>query len=181
MSTMFSNTFIKRDDSIPVSRTTIGLVVALIVLVVIASAAIGTLITLRRRRNRQHQSALPMYNEKRLSAPSSASSSPRRGNKASTESIIVYQEKRNLLENSDSPPSSPLPEIRITFPEEFDEAGKRTSGRVVVVRVGETSVGLEPLSDTPPLYEQTNSGRFQSIDLERVGGLVEKEHDKMWR
>lgn len=85
-----------------------------------------------------------------------------------------------MLQNSDSPPSSPLPEIRITFPEEFDESGKRTSGRVVVVRVGETSVGLEPLDEKLPLYEQEDNGRFHSVDLDRVGGLTEKEHAKMW-
>ena len=76
-----------------------------------------------------------------------------------------------------STPSSPdVPEIRITFPEEVDETGKRTSGRVVVVKVGEHSVGMEPVreEDLPP-YKREEDARFQSLDLERMGGLKEKE------
>lgn len=96
-----------------------------------------------------------------------------------SESIYVYQEKQGFLEGP-SPPSSPLPEIRITFPEEYDDSGKRTSGRVVVVRVGDGSVGLEPVQENLPAYQQSEGGRFQSIDLERVGGLTEKESSKQW-
>lgn len=82
-----------------------------------------------------------------------------------------------MMRESSSPPLSPdsVPEIRITFPDEQDESGRRKSGRVVVVRVGETSVGLEPLQDEQlPAYEK-EAGRFHSIDIERIGGLKEKE------
>jgi hypothetical protein len=85
----------------------------------------------------------------------------------------VHNEKQELVSRSDSPPDSPLPEIRITFPEEIDESGKRKSGRVVVVHVGETAIGLEPV-EALPMYQKTEGERFDSIDLERVGGLVEK-------
>ena len=82
------------------------------------------------------------------------------------------------MEESSRPnsPSSPLPEIRITFPEEEDEAGKRKSGRVVVVRIGENGgVGLEPCNDDQlPPYQKSDAGRFQSLDLDRMGGLKEK-------
>ena len=88
-----------------------------------------------------------------------------------SETIHVYQEKQ--LVSVDSPPQSPIPEIRITFPEEVDETGKRQSGRVVVVRVGESGVGLEPVDEKLPSYEKDGE-RFQSLDLERIGGLVEK-------
>jgi len=93
----------------------------------------------------------------------------------------VYNEKQTLMDNPSSPPVSPIPEIRITFPEEEDEAGKRKSGRVVVVRVGETGVGLEPYQedDLPP-YQNSEAGRFQSLDLERMGGLKEKEQGQRW-
>jgi len=93
----------------------------------------------------------------------------------------VAQEKQTLIDNSFSPPGSPIPEIRITFPEEVDEAGKRKSGRVVVVRVGEHTVGMEPVNENLPPYQQSESERFQSLDLDRMGGLKEKEStDKRW-
>jgi len=80
--------------------------------------------------------------------------------------------------NTPTTPLSPdsVPEIRITFPDEQDESGKRKSGRVVVVRVGETSVGLEPLKEDEqlPAYEKESGERFHSIDMERIGGLKEK-------
>ena len=82
-----------------------------------------------------------------------------------------------MISNPSSPPLSPdnVPEIRITFPDEQDEAGRRKSGRVVVVRVGETGVGLEPLKEEQlPAYEKETGERFHSIDMERIGGLKEK-------
>lgn len=70
-----------------------------------------------------------------------------------------------------------MPEIRITFPEEENEAGKSKSGRVVVVRISETGgLGLEPYSDEHlPAYQQSDAERFQSLDLDRMGGLKEVE------
>lgn len=89
----------------------------------------------------------------------------------------IYNEKEILVEDSSQPssPSSPVPEIRITFPEEQDDAGKSKSGRVVVVRISETGgVGLEPCSDEHlPAYQQSDAERFQSLDLDRLGGLKE--------
>ena len=82
-----------------------------------------------------------------------------------------------MISNPSSPPLSPenVPEIRITFPDEQDEAGQRKSGRVVIVRVGETGVGLEPLKEEQlPAYEKESRERFHSIDMERIGGLKEK-------
>lgn len=70
-----------------------------------------------------------------------------------------------------------MPEIRITFPEEEDEVGKSKSGRVVVVSISETGgLGLEPYSDEHlPAYQQSDAERFQSLDLDRMGGLKELE------
>jgi len=79
------------------------------------------------------------------------------------------------MENSSSPPDSPVPEIHITFPEEEDEAGKRKSGRVVVVRISEGGgVGLEPYQEQLPPYQANEADRFHSLDIERMGGLKEK-------
>jgi len=77
-------------------------------------------------------------------------------------------------------PGSPVPEIRITFPDETDESGRPKSGRVVVVRISETGgVGLEPLHDHEeqlPAYEKEvkDGQKFQSIDMNSIGGLKEK-------
>lgn len=83
-----------------------------------------------------------------------------------------------MVDQSPSSPTDSIPEIRITFPEEEDAGGKRKSGRVVVVRISETGgVGLEPYSDEHlPPYQKSEAERFQSLDLERMGGLKEMEH-----
>ncbi|KAI4223352.1 MAG: hypothetical protein L6R40_008513 [Gallowayella cf. fulva] len=88
-------------------------------------------------------------------------------------------EKEVLASPASSAPSSPVPEIRITFPEEEDDSGKRKSGRVVVVRISEKGhVGLEPYHDERlPAYGQDGTERFQSLDLDRIGGLKEVEMD----
>lgn len=83
-----------------------------------------------------------------------------------------------MIKNPSSPPLSPdnVPEIRITFPDEQDASGRRTSGRVVIVRVGERgNVGLEPVRDEQlPAYEKQSGEKFHSIDMDRIGGLKEK-------
>lgn len=179
-----AHTLVARDDSTAsLSPTMVKLLIALLVLTVIAILLIVSLLVLRHVRRSRKEAALPMYNEKRRSK----TSNHRRLTITATpvgarrpDSIYVYQEKQNLMDNSSSPPPSPIPEIRITFPEEVDESGKMRSGRVVVVRVGEHSIGLEPLHENLPPYQAND--RFQSLDLERLGGLKEKdlENDKRW-
>lgn len=81
-----------------------------------------------------------------------------------------------------------IPEIRITFPDEEGKDGRRVSGRVMVVSVGEAGVGyVKPLSEggenkelggagMPPAYASpTSTERMASVDIERIGGLKEKE------
>lgn len=86
-----------------------------------------------------------------------------------------------MLANPSSPPHSPdnVPEIHITFPEEEDESGRRKSGRVLVVRVGDNAtVGMEPLDEEQlPAYEKESSHQFYSIDMDDIGGLREKERE----
>lgn len=166
-------------DSPVLSRTAAGLIAALVVLAVLATGLLGGLLYFRRRRRTRDQLTSPTFTEKRTST-SSTVSHHRRVMVRPSESIYVCQEKEILVDGSCSPPGSPLPEIRITFPEEYDASGKRTSGRVVVVRVGDTAIGLEPVNENLPAYQQTDGGRFQSIDLERIGGLIERESVKRW-
>lgn len=160
------------DDSY--SPTMAALLIALVVLLVIALLCVVALYFMRWRKRSMRADSLPIYEDAKSS--SNRSSRHHRLTVRPHESIIVYQEKQNLIDNSEAPPpSSPVPEIRIHFPEEVDDSGKRQSGRVVVVRVGEHSIGLEPVSETLPAYQKSESDRFQSLDLERIGGLKEKD------
>ncbi|KAF2878341.1 hypothetical protein BDV95DRAFT_557247 [Massariosphaeria phaeospora] len=156
--------------------TMVTLLIALLVLVILAMALVGGLFFLRSMRKARKAAEvgpeLPLY-EKRLSNHRRLTITTTPFGKG-RESVLVYQEKQDLLANSSSPPPSPVPEIRITFPDEVDDAGKRQSGRVLVVRVGEHSVGLEPLHDDLPPYQRDSSDRFDSLDLDRIGGLKEK-------
>ena len=179
----FLPTLVVRGDtsSADLTPTMRNLLVALLVLGFAALALAASLYVLRRLRKgrakrNQSISELPIYHERghnrnsnlrRLTITSALS--------AHRESVFVLQEKETLMATSTSPPPSPVPEIRITFPEELDHQGKRQSGRVVVIRVGEHSVGLEPVNETLPAYQQYDSDRFHSLDLDRIGGLKEKE------
>ena len=95
----------------------------------------------------------------------------------SGESVFVYDEKMNLIANSSGPSNAPVPQIHITFPDEEDRSGKLQAGRVVVVRITDSgSVGMEPLHrEILPPYQQSDADRFQSLDIERIGGLREKQ------
>ena len=175
--TGFINNLVARgeDQELSYTPTMVGLMIALLVLAIVAILACMTLYLLRlKRQSMQRRQQLPLYDEKRSSL--SSPFAHRRIAVRPSESIIVYQEKQSLMANSEVPPNSPVPEIRITFPEEVDNTGKKHSGRVVVVRVGDHSIGLEPLAEEKlPAYQQDESDRFQSLDLDRIGGLKEKD------
>jgi len=150
------------------------LTAALIVLVILASCLVGILYLLRRQRQVEKPALLPTHHrcpsQRRLTI--SATSGFGRA-----ESMYVVDEKRDLMKELSSGPTSPIPEIRITFPDDTDTSGKRQSGRVVVLRIADSgSVGMEPFADDHlPPYHQGDADRFQSLDLERIGGLKEKE------
>ncbi|PGH09931.1 hypothetical protein AJ79_05547 [Helicocarpus griseus UAMH5409] len=162
-------------DDHGLSPTTVNLLISLLVLILLGIAIIGGLLVIRRKRQARKVSELPMYNDQ-------CSSTRRLTISASkSDSVYVIDEKRKLSESSLSPPQSPVPEIRITFPEEEDAAGKRRSGRVVVVRISEKgSIGLEPYDEDLPPYQSNGTERFQSLDLDRMGGLKEKADAKRW-
>ena len=95
------------------------------------------------------------------------------------QSVVIFnQDGQPMLSNPNSPPHSPdnVPEIHITLPDEQDELGRRKSGRVVVVRVGDGSIGLEPVQEEQlPAYDKEGRSGFYSIDIDQIGGLKEKD------
>lgn len=166
------------DDDGAMSSTVVNLLIALLVLVLLILGLVSALLFMRRRR-RGKQSVLPVHNGQ------CSTSSHHRGVTVSTnkqESLYVIDEKKDLVENSNSSPTSPVPEIRITFPDEEDASGKRTSGKMVTVRISDKGgVGLEPCDEKLPPYQSNGNERLQSLDLERMGGLKEKqEESKVW-
>jgi hypothetical protein len=178
----FTRHFVTRDNTAAsdysLTPSTTNLLLALLTLVFFALCLAGILCVLRKRRAASAQ-LLPTHQKNSNDRHLTITATPYTGK---TESIHVYDEKRNLIENSSGPPDSPVPEIRITFPDEEDQAGKRKNGRVVVVRIGESgSVGMEPVSqgDLPP-YQSNEMERFHSLDLERMGGLKEKPEPRRW-
>lgn len=164
---------LRRADIPSLSNTMTTMLIVLVALLIVVVVLIGALLFLRHRRKVQKAARMPVYNDHRLST-SSVQSFHRRVMARPSQSVLVLQERALLDDPSTAPPPSALPEIRITFPEEVDSAGKRQSGRVVVVHVGDTSTGMEPVTEKLPSYQQSG-GRFDEVDLERVGGLMEKE------
>ncbi|MCJ1462547.1 hypothetical protein MMC07_001149 [Pseudocyphellaria aurata] len=180
---------IVRDDSTTpsstLSPTTTHLLVVLISLLVVGIALVATLFFLRSHRASKQKIRALQGNSQYSSAHGNKNSNHRRltitaapyGRRS--ESVYLYggSEKHSLISSAASPPQSPIPEIRITFPEEEDGFGKRKSGRVVVVRISEAGgVGLEPYHDEHlPPYQTARDGKFESLDLDRIGGLKELE------
>ncbi|KAL2262195.1 hypothetical protein VTK26DRAFT_2185 [Humicola hyalothermophila] len=162
------------------NSSVINLLIALLVLVFFGLVTFALFVYLRRvRRKRQLQTeTLPQYEDvKRTGNHRRLTISTGQANGRSSV-IVVNNGGQPMLANPQSPPHSPdnVPEIHITFPDEQDEQGRRKSGRVVVVRVGDTTVGLEPLHDEQlPAYEKESSGQFYAIDIDKIGGLKEKE------
>ena len=168
--------FLRRSDSgIHMGTTMSSLTIVLVILVVITLVLVSILLVMRRRKRALQAQLLPTYADKRIST-SSTHSHHRRVTARPSQSIHIYRDKDMRVEEFSVPPSptNSVPEIRITFPEEVDSSGKRQSGRVVVVHVGDTGIGLSSVDDNLPAYEQRDSG-FQTVDLEKVGGLMEKE------
>ena len=175
--------------------TMVNLLIALLVLVIVGIVAIIALFVLRSRRRSladaqsektatSTDNTLPAYSPpvRHSHKPShrrlTITAAPYGRNSASI--FSVHTEKEALIYNS-SAPSSPIPEIRITFPEEEDEMGKRKSGRVVVVKVSELGgVGMEPLEYRQgglPAYGEGEG--WKELDLEGMGGL--KETPRVWK
>lgn len=142
------------------------------VLLLVACLASATLVWLRRRRAAQQAALLPTHQRRGHQRSLTITTAP---TYAGQDRVFVYDEKMNLVANSHGPPGSPVPEIRVTFPDEVDQqSGQKMSGRVVVVRITDSgSVGMEPLQEQLPPYQQADSGHFQPVELDHIGGLRE--------
>ncbi|KAL8800194.1 MAG: hypothetical protein Q9182_005352 [Xanthomendoza sp. 2 TL-2023] len=183
--------YVRSDSaSTTLTPTTTSLLIALTILLCTGFGLVAVLLLLRSRRKARQCPQLPSNARSPhngLCSPSNPSgkkiSHHRRltvsATPYSTRDLNVHCEKKVLASPASSAPSSPVPEIRITFPEEEDESGKRKSGRVVVVSISEKGhVGLEPYRDEHlPPYGHDDAERFQSLDLDRLGGLKEVTMD----
>ena len=167
------------DDTVPTFEMN-HLIFVFFILLLFASLSSIAFYALRRKRLAREAAVLPTYHQ--VSHHRSASvSNFNTGHR--NESVFVYDEKMNLIHNSSNPPSGAVPEIHITFPDEDEKSGSSQPGRVVVVHITDSgSVGMAPLKrDNLPPYQKEDADRFQSLDLERIGGLREKESsDRRW-
>ncbi|CAJ2507034.1 Uu.00g082200.m01.CDS01 [Anthostomella pinea] len=163
------------------TNTIIDLMVTFLGIAFFALVLVALLVVLRRARHqrRQREQTLPQYNDiKHDDDHNTRRLTIQTGD--CRQSILVVN-GRPMLADPASPPHSPtnIPEIHITFPDEHDEHGRQKNGRVLIVRVGEKSVGLEPLQDEQlPAYEKESKGGFYSIDMDHIGGLKEKDRSQ---
>lgn len=153
------------------STTQVHLLIAFIVLVSVGSSICGALYLIRCRNNRLQ---LPTHESRHKSLTVTAVPYSKRFSTSSS-----FYEKSSPIS-----PTSPVPEIRITFPEEEGPDGRRKSGRVVIVQVGEAGAAF--VRDIPagqlereqeealPKYTDKKTKEFSSVDLDNVGGLKEK-------
>jgi hypothetical protein len=160
----------------------------LLILGLVFAALIGVSMLFIFRRYRQQQrmrnEILPSYSDsaKHSSGPHNhhgLTIETKHNGRSST--IYISRDGAPMLANPQSPPHSPdnVPEIHITFPDEQDSEGKRKSGQVLVVRVGDNAtVGLEPMQEEQlPAYEKETKNGFYSVDMDQIGGLKEKDGD----
>ena len=168
-----------RDDSNGAAQTTptqMKLLIALVILLAVGLLCTGLLLLLRSRRRAKNKAMTPNLEfEPEYKLARSSSKVSHRRLAANTAPINFTASKEMLVSHEPTSPSSPVPEIRITFPEEDDNGRKRMSDRVVVVRISDQGgVGLEPYNDSHlPPYQKSNE-KMESLDLERLGGLKER-------
>lgn len=162
------------------SEHVINLMLTVLALVFFALVLVSLLVLFRRRRQRRRQSqGLPTYSDvKQTSNPNRLTIETTHAGRSSI--LVIGRDGQPMLQNPNSPPHSPdnVPEIHITFPDEHDGQGRPHSGRILVVRVGDNAtVGLEPMraDEQLPAYEREAKGEFQSIDMDQIGGLKEKD------
>ncbi|KHN99609.1 uncharacterized protein MAM_02462 [Metarhizium album ARSEF 1941] len=172
----FSNISRRSDDG---QNNLIDLMLAILGLVFIGLilASLLYLFHRRRRLQRLQNGPLPPYEGVRQTNSCGLTIETTHNGRSSL--FYIGRDGQPMLQNPYSPPHSPdnVPQIHITFPDEQDENGHAKSGRVLVVRVGDNAaVGLEPMREEElPAYEKESKGQFQSVDMDKIGGLKEKD------
>lgn len=170
MSAAIVNTILRRSDDSDGSSysTIIQLLTALVVIAGLGLLLGGVLFVIRRVNKKRLGPELPTHTR---NTSLTVTAIPYKSAKRSS----WFGSEKSSSGSRPGTPTSPVPEIRITFPEEEGADGKRKSGRVVVVQVGEAGAAfvrdINPESNLPP-YQK---GEFSSVDLAKVGGLKEKE------
>lgn len=152
-----------------------GLLFGFFLLFLFACGLSISLFYLRRRRVVRQMALLPTHQRRCHQRSLTITSTPAY---TGQERVYVYDDKMNMIGSTNCAPDSPVPEIRITFPDEVDQtSGQKTSGRVVVVRITDSgNVGMEPVQQEQlPPYQKADNGRFQSLELDRLGGLREEQ------
>ncbi|KAI0017330.1 hypothetical protein F4780DRAFT_611765 [Xylariomycetidae sp. FL0641] len=172
----------RRNFDVDSSDTVMNLMIVFLGIAFFALVLVAALVVVRRIRHqrRLRDDTLPQYNDiKHTDGRNTRHLTIQTGD--GRQSVLVLN-GRPMLQDPAAPPHSPenIPEIHITFPDEQDAQGRQQNGRVVVVRVGETSVGLEPLhhDEQLPAYEKESKNGFYSIDMDQIGGLKEKDRSQ---
>ncbi|KAK1827906.1 hypothetical protein QBC39DRAFT_266130 [Podospora conica] len=157
----------------------VNILIALFVLVFLGLLTAALLVLLRRHRlKKMGTSPLPRYTDELKRDVNHRRLTIQTGNGRSS-TIVFNKDGQPMLANPQQPPHSPanVPQIHITFPDEHDDQGRAQSGRAFVVRVGDTTVGLEPIHDEQlPAYEKESKSQFYALDIDKIGGLKEKEY-----
>lgn len=171
---MFHSRDVVGDDGY-VYESPSGLLFGFFILFLFVCAVSISLVYLRRRRALRQMALLPMHQRRGHQRSLTITNPPAY---TGQDKVYVYDDKMNMIGSSNCRPDSPVPEIRITFPDEIDQSsGQKTSGRVVVVRITDSgTIGMEPLHpEQLPPYQKADNGRFQSLELDRIGGLRERD------
>ncbi len=171
------------DSGSDINENAVNGMIILLSVVFASLLLLSSFVMIRRMRRRSQLLAmsLPQHNTPNASNPHGLTIQTT--NADGRQSVLVFnRDGQPMLANPHSPPYSPdnVPEIRITFPDEQDDAGRRKSGRVLVVRLGErNAVGMEPVREEEeelPAYEKNSKTQFYSIDMDQIGGLKEKSY-----
>lgn len=155
-----------------VSPLAFNLLCALLSLVIMSLLLASILVLMKRyRASSKLDTPLPIYEKQPIPLmrphhrrTPSTYSIPQSTRYSKSSTLFSCEEHNEPSNNTSIPLPSPLPEIRVTMPDEVDLAGRRHSGRILLVRIGENSEGLEPLNEKPTYYQEKMLDPFPLLD-----------------